>query len=61
MVQILLGAGAIAVQTLKAAVSIIGDELWRLHRRSIALQIRPEPKNYPGADTKLRAAVRIRV
>jgi hypothetical protein len=32
-----------------------------MHWRSIAVEARPKPEYYLGAETKLRAAVRIRV
>jgi hypothetical protein len=42
-------------------VIITDEELNKLHWRSIAVQTRPKPENYPGAEVKLRAVVRVRV
>ena len=42
-------------------VIITGDGLYKWHWRSIAVQARPKPEYYLGAEFKLWATVRVRV
>ena len=58
MLQVFSGAGALCLPTSSAVADYVGRRP-KLCEVGIAVQTRPELENYPGAEFKLRAVVRL--